>query len=116
MRGPGGGSAKANPFNQTIIINNPNININYLPEARPDRNAPLSSRGLDNWHLNNNLKEVLLSPRSSRKRANSDFSSPNLTPIATSPTVPTSSTKLGRRISAASIRYTPRPRTPLKTP
>jgi hypothetical protein len=40
---------------QTIIINNPNININYMNDGtRP--NGPMSSRGLDNWHLNNNLK------------------------------------------------------------
>jgi hypothetical protein len=48
-------SARLPPFNQTIIINNPNININYLNDGnRP--NDPLSSRGLDNWNLNNNLK------------------------------------------------------------
>lgn len=42
-------------FNQTIIINNPNIHINYLHENQKPT-APLSSRGLDNWNLNNNLK------------------------------------------------------------
>jgi len=44
--------ARGGPVNQTIIINNANININYLNE----RTGPLSSRGLDNWNLNNNLK------------------------------------------------------------
>jgi hypothetical protein len=52
---PKADSARLPPFNQTIIINNPNININYLGDGSRD-NQPLSSRGLDNWHLNNNLK------------------------------------------------------------
>jgi len=44
-------------YNQTIIINNPNININYMNDSsKANANGPLSSRGLDNWHLNNNLK------------------------------------------------------------
>lgn len=45
------------PVTQTIIINNPNININYLQDSAR-ANGPMSSRGLDNWSLNNNLKEV----------------------------------------------------------
>ena len=53
-QGQGGG-----PVTQTIIINNPNININYMNEASK-HNGPMSSRGLDNWNLNNNLKEVHL--------------------------------------------------------
>lgn len=40
-----------NPVNQTIIINNPNININYMNE-----NKQLPGKGVDNWNLNNNLK------------------------------------------------------------
>lgn len=52
---PKSDSSKLPPFNQTIIINNPNININYLNDATKI-NEPLSSRGLDNWTLNNNLK------------------------------------------------------------
>lgn len=50
--------ASGTPVTQTIIINNPNININYMNESSR-ANGPLSSRGLDNWNLNNNLKEVL---------------------------------------------------------
>jgi len=42
-------------FNQTIIINNPNIHINYLHENQKPA-APLSTRGIDNWNLNNHLK------------------------------------------------------------
>lgn len=45
----------AAPITQTIIINNPNININYMNDSSK-ANGPQSSRGLDNWHLNNNLK------------------------------------------------------------
>lgn len=45
------------PVTQTIIINNPNININYMNDSART-NGPMSSRGLDNWNLNNNLKEV----------------------------------------------------------
>jgi hypothetical protein len=53
---------------QTIIINNPNININYLNDSKAAaQNGPMSSRGLDSWNLNNNLKEVPIALRSSAR-------------------------------------------------
>ena len=71
-----------NGFNQTIIINNPKININYIEQANHikaanasgihfrkentgfneyAKNQPTaedSSKGFDAWNFNNNLKEV----------------------------------------------------------
>lgn len=62
-------------FNQTIIINNPNFNINYIdhsaynakPNSRQNNNKTIaelppydpknSSKGIDAWNLNKNLKE-----------------------------------------------------------
>lgn len=79
------------PITQTIIINNPNININYLNNDTSRSNGPLSSRGLDNWSLNNNLKEVSKTSFSSAKPDNSASSKAN--DNATNQTVPTSFTK-----------------------
>lgn len=49
-----------NPYNQTIIINNPNFNINYIqspPKQHQTIDPKLTHR--DNWNLNKNLKEVI---------------------------------------------------------
>lgn len=58
-----------NGFNQTIIINNPNININYIenqPGSKAKNNKTIiettlynqknDSKGIDTWNLNKNLK------------------------------------------------------------
>ena len=58
-----------NGFNQTIIINNPNININYIdnqPGSKNKNNKTIiettlynqknDSKGIDTWNLNKNLK------------------------------------------------------------
>lgn len=97
-------SAGVPPVTQTIIINNPNININYMNDSART-NGPMSSRGLDNWNLNNNLKEVVYSLFSSAKLGSSGSS--RLARSATNPTVPTSSTKCARRTSVPSTRSTP---------
>ena len=71
-----------NAFNQTIIINNPNFNINYI-EASDHHSQPKntqkgikertlydphnSSKGIDAWNLNKNLKEVSVALFSSVK-------------------------------------------------
>lgn len=74
-----------NAFNQTIIINNPNFNINYVdaptynPDLRPQNktiynNHPFeakdSSKGIEAWNLNKNLKEVTIFLFSSVKPGN----------------------------------------------
>ena len=61
-----------NLFNQTIIINNPNININYIENQTGSKsknsktivettmyNQKNETKGFDTWNLNKNLKEVL---------------------------------------------------------
>lgn len=58
-----------NGFNQTIIINNPNININYIENQAGSKaknnktiiettlyNQKNDSKGIDTWNLNKNLK------------------------------------------------------------
>ena len=62
-----------NLFNQTIIINNPNININYIENQSGSKsknsktivettmyNQKNESKGFDTWNLNKNLKEVFV--------------------------------------------------------